>query len=293
MARRRPIRQAPPSIDLSAIKGVRAAPFPGFVPLCHPTLRSTVPEGGDWLYEVKLDGYRVQLHRHERKPQASRATGSTGRLNSGRFAPRSLISPRAASSWMAKPWCPAPTACRTSAPCAGRSRANRSGVYYAFDLLHLDGFDLRGARLDERRRVLQQLIAATRGDGRIQRSETISDIPGVELLRHACAIGLDGIVAKRAGAPYRGDRCDSWIKVRCVKHEHLTVIGYVPARGKSLAAIRLGRREGGRLVYVGKAGTGFTERTAQTVRQRLEPLIRRTPPVPKLRKKDTSGSSRS
>ena len=72
-----------------------------------------------------------------------------------------------------------------------------------------------------------------------------------------------------------------------MKTEYLTVIGYVPAHGNSIAAVRLGRREGKGFVYVGKAGTGFTERSAQTVRERLEPLMRRTPPVAGLRKKDT------
>jgi bifunctional non-homologous end joining protein LigD len=62
MAKRRP---SPESVDVHATAGAREAPFPGFVPLCHPTLRSKLPEGGDWLYEAKLDGYSAQLHRHD------------------------------------------------------------------------------------------------------------------------------------------------------------------------------------------------------------------------------------
>jgi bifunctional non-homologous end joining protein LigD len=77
-------------------------------------------------------------------------------------------------------------------------------AYYAFDLIYLDGFDLRGARLDERRRVLAQLIAGTPG-GRIMMSESIAST-GAELLRTACTMGLEGVVAKRASAPHRGDR---------------------------------------------------------------------------------------
>ena len=118
-------------------------------------------------------------------------------------------------------------------------------------------------------------------------SETVGGVTGAELLQRACALGVEGVVAKRAASTYRGERSEHWIKVRCVKSERLAVIGYVPARGNSIAALRLGRREGDALRYVGKAGTGFTERSAQSVRERLEPLTRRTPPVPKLRKKDT------
>jgi bifunctional non-homologous end joining protein LigD len=92
-------------------------------------------------------------------------------------------------------------------------------------------------------------------------------------------MGLEGIVAKRADAPYRSGRVETWIKVKCLKAMRLAVIGYVPAKGNSIAALRLARREGDRLVYAGKVGTGFSVRTAQSVRERLEPLMRKTPPV--------------
>jgi bifunctional non-homologous end joining protein LigD len=119
-------------------------------------------------------------------------------------------------------------------------------------------------------------------------SDTISVDPGTDLTRHACEIGLEGIVAKRADASYRAGRQETWIKVRCLKALNFPVIGYVPAKPNSIAAIRLARREAGGLVYAGKAGTGFTTKSAQDVRKQLQPLMRRTPPTTKpLRKKDT------
>jgi bifunctional non-homologous end joining protein LigD len=94
-------------------------------------------------------------------------------------------------------------------------------------------------------------------------------------------------VAKLADAPYRAGRQESWIKVRCLEALNFPVIGYVPAKPNSIAAIRLARREAGGL-YAGKAGTGFTMKSAQNVRKGLEPLMRRTPPTAKpLRKRDT------
>ena len=112
-------------------------------------------------------------------------------------------------------------------------------------------------------------------------SKPLERAGAAELLHRACALGLEGVVATRAGSRYRGEQTDSWMKVRCIQSERLPVIGYVPARGNSIAALRLGRCEGKTLRYVGKAGTGFS--SAQSVRGRLEPLMRRT--VPKLRKK--------
>jgi bifunctional non-homologous end joining protein LigD len=80
--------RSPKPIDVSAIEGVREAPFPGFVPLCHPTLRTKLPEGGDWLYEAKLDGYRVQLHRHDGHATAYTRNGLDW---SAEFAPICLV----------------------------------------------------------------------------------------------------------------------------------------------------------------------------------------------------------
>jgi bifunctional non-homologous end joining protein LigD len=278
--------RSPTPIDVSALKGVREVPFPGFVPLCHPTLRTKLPEGGDWLYEAKLDGYRAQLHRHDGKAVAYTRNGLDW---TDAFAPLcAALAEVPARSMVLDGEVVVPGA--DGVPDFGAVRgaiasAPERLAYYAFDLLHLDGFDLRGARLDERRRVLAQLVAGKPG-GRILMSETI-DSSAAELLRSACAMGLEGVVAKRASAPYRGERSENWIKVRCMKSERLAVIGYVPASGNSIAALRLGRCQGNELIYVGKAGTGFTERSAQSVRERLQPLIRRTPPVPKLRKRDT------
>jgi bifunctional non-homologous end joining protein LigD len=135
--------------------------------------------------------------------------------------------------------------------------------------------------------MLAQVIASA-PSGQILMSETISVDAGVDLMRHACEIGLGASwqssrtrhtarAARRAGS-----RCDVWRAL------NFPVIGYVPAKPNSIAAIRLARREAGGLVYAGKAGTGFTMKTAQDVRKRLEPLMRRTPPTAKpLRKRDT------
>src|SRR6185295_2819200 len=98
----------------------------------------------------------------------------------------------------------------------------------------------------------------------------------------------EGIVAKRVDRPYRSGRGETWIKVKAKRAMTLPIIGYVPAAGGSIAALRLGRREGRKLVYAGKVGTGFSARSAQSVRERLLPLHRPTAPLGKpLTKKGT------
>jgi bifunctional non-homologous end joining protein LigD len=273
---------------VTALPGAKEAPYPGLVEFCHPTLRPKLPTGTRWQYEIKFDGYRVQLHRNGDKALAFTRNGLDW---SEQFAPlcqAAMDIPASSVVLDGEVVVPGQNGIPDFGAVRGAiNKAQHRLIYYAFDVIYLDGFDLRGAALEDRRRVLAKLIAAEPGK-RILMSETISVDDGVDLMRHACEVGLEGIVAKRADAPYRAGRQETWIKVRCLKSLNFPVIGYVPASPNSIAAIRLARREDGGLVYAGKAGTGFTMKIAQDVRKRLEPLMRRTPPTAKpLRKKDT------
>ena len=123
------------------------------------------------------------------------------------------------------------------------SRGQDRLLYYAFDLLHLDGYELR-APLADRRGVLAQLLIGSPGR-RILMSETINfGEPPARLFQHACDLGMEGLVAKRVDAPYRSGRVQSWIKVKCIRRLALPIIGFVPQKGNSIAAIRLGRHDG-------------------------------------------------
>lgn len=269
------------------LDGAKTAPFPSFIEPCKPTLRPKPPAGDMWQFEIKFDGYRAQLHL-----KAGKATvyTSSGLDWTDKFAPI-VESAKALPANDAvldgeivvqdERGVPDFHALR-----AAIGREPHRLLFYAFDLLHLDGFDLRGAALSDRRSVLVKLLASVPAT-RIILSETIEE-PGDLLLQHACAMGLEGIVAKRADAPYRSGRVETWIKTKCLKAMSLAVIGFVPAKGNSIAALRLARREGKNLIYAGKVGTGFSVRTAQTVRARLEPLMRKTAPTAKpLTKADT------
>jgi bifunctional non-homologous end joining protein LigD len=161
-------------------------------------------------------------------------------------------------------------------------------VYYAFDLLHLDGHDARSAPLIERKRVLQSvLIESGTMAPRVLYSEHFDD--GAALYTQATGLGLEGIVSKRADAPYRSGRGEQWVKVKCWKRERFAVVGFVPEGSSGLLKLRLARRGGDALAYVGRVGTGWNPETARDIRRCLEPLARSTPPLAKpLKRADTT-----
>ena len=274
---------------MRTLPGAQRAPFPSFIEPMHPSQHSKPPVGARWQYEIKLDGWRGQLHLRRGAANLFSRNGNDLTASCTTIATAAADIPASDAVLDGEIVVPG----RNGIPNflelkSAMTRSQSRLLYYAFDVLHLDGFDLRPVPLADRRRLLAQLLAGSPG-GRILTSETIDIQEPPDLLyRHACELGMEGIVAKRIDAPYRSGRVQSWIKVKCVRRLALPIIGYVPQKGNSIAAIRLGRPEGGALVYAGKAGTGFTVASAQSVRARLLPLHRKSPPLAKpLKRPDT------
>jgi bifunctional non-homologous end joining protein LigD len=146
-------------------------------------------------------------------------------------------------------------------------------VYLAFDLLYLDGRDLRQKSYVERKGELQELLTDA--------AEILSYVEylegdGDEAFRHACQLGLEGLVCKRRDSPYRSGRQDFWIKLKCKKSDDFPIVAFVEklgARPRKIASLYVGRWEGERLLYAEKVGTGYTETTARELREKLDPLI--------------------
>lgn len=156
-----------------------------------------------------------------------------------------------------------------------------NAICYAFDLLYLDGHDLRGLPYRDRRHLLEETLSGH--DGAIRLSEEIDADPAA-LLDHACRLGLEGIVGKDQNSRYRFGRTGDWIKLKCVQSEAFVIVGYEPsmsARG-GFASLLLAAYKGDDLRYVGSVGTGFKERHAQQLRELMDmlPWKRKAPPVP-------------
>jgi bifunctional non-homologous end joining protein LigD len=272
------------------LPGAKPSPFPGFIEPCLASLRDKVPSSAGYVHEVKLDGYRIQAHLNDGQVTLFTRSGldwtkrfptiaaDIARLPAGKLVIDGEV---------------------VSADADGRpnfgalqddlkERRYDRVVYYAFDLLHLDGFDTRTASLIERKRVLKSFLAeaASSAPGVIY-SEHFDD--GIDLYKRAFRMGLEGIVSKRGDAPYRSGRTEAWVKVKCWKRDRFVVVGFVPDGGGGLAKLRLARREGRALVYAGRVGTGWDHKTARAIRQALTPLARSTSPLFKpIKKKDTT-----
>jgi bifunctional non-homologous end joining protein LigD len=262
------------------IEGARKSSFPKFVAFCDPTLRDSTPSGPEWIYEIKTDGYRAQLHKRGR---AVTVYSRRGYDWTEQFAPitkaaralkHDVVIDGEATVYGAT-GLPDFQALRRE---LGNPDSKRL-ILHAFDLLYLDGYDLRRARLLERKRALCEVLSGA------PESLLYLDYLGEDgdtVFRHACRLGLEGVVAKRKDAPYQSGRAESWIKVKCLKSDNFPIIAFVEklgAKPRKIASLYLGKREGGRLLYTGKARTGYTEEVAREVRERLDPLIRTKTPL--------------
>ncbi len=155
---------------------------------------------------------------------------------------------------------------------------------YVFDILHLAGYDTGALPLRARKGLLRRALAFS---GPI-RLTPHRNRDGEELFRRACAAGWEGLIAKRADAPYTHGRSRDWLKFKCSAEQELVIGGYTAPRGSrtDLGALLLGHFAGGRLRYAGKVGTGFTQATLRDLAARLAPLRRDDSPfadAPRLR----------
>src|SRR5262249_6920115 len=150
-------------------------------------------------------------------------------------------------------------------------------VYFAFDLLHLDGEDLRLRPLEARKERLRALLHESPGP--IRYSDHVAG-DGARFLAAACADRLEGIVSKRRGAPYVSGRTRDWLKVKCLLEQELVIGGYTPPERSrvGLGALLLGFYEGGALRFAGKVGTGFTHEALLALEKTLR--ARRVPASP-------------
>jgi bifunctional non-homologous end joining protein LigD len=255
--------------------GVKTA-FPGFI---HPALATKiekVPAGDRWLHEIKFDGYRVQLHiaNDDIKVFTRRGNDWTRRFHKV-AADAYLIN---AKSAIIDGEIVVPAADGTTDFSVLQNELKGQStkiVMIAFDLLYLNGQDIRKLPLFERKALLQKLIAKTA----IQFSESF-ELGGREMFRHACKTGLEGVVSKVRDSRYPADRTNDWVKVTCAKRETLPIAGFA-LDGNKWDGIYIGREKAGQLIYAGKVDHGFTPESEKELRAKLKPLVRRTQPYAK------------
>ncbi|NEX45907.1 DNA ligase D [Pseudotabrizicola algicola] len=264
-------------------KGAKAAPLPEFVPPMLATLAPAAPKGARWLHEIKFDGYRLQARIEAGSVTLLTRSGLDWTARFGAAVPAALRDLALRSALMDGELVVegGDGASDFSALQADLSAGRDDRfVFYAFDLLHLDGHDLRPLPLLERKERLEHVLAAAQGP---LRYSSHFEESGATVLRHACRLSLEGIVSKLADSPYRSGRGKSWIKSKCSARQEFVIGGYVPssaAKG-AIGSLVLGVHDGGQLVPVGRVGTGFSAAVARELFTRLEAMRRDDSPFDK------------
>jgi bifunctional non-homologous end joining protein LigD len=264
----------PASLDPSALKGAKKASLPAFVEPALATLVSKPPSGSRWLHEIKFDGYRLEVRIEAGRIRLLTRSGLdwTQKFGKGILAAFRDLPVGTAIIDGELVVEPAAGASDFSALQADLSegRSDRF-VFYAFDLLYLDSYGLEACPLIARKQLLQKIIPSETG---ILRFSSHFDENGDLLLSHACRLSLEGIVSKIANDPYRSGRGKTWVKSKCSSRQEFVIGGWVPSTTSrnAIGSLALGVYENGKLIHVGRVGTGYTHIVAEQLFKRLNRL---------------------
>jgi len=239
-----------------------------------------------WVFEVKLDGYRMRaacqdgepilfsrkgLDYTESFPEIARAvkaipfdgvildgelvvTNEAGKPNFNMLQARAKLGAREAR----------------------RAAIETPATLYVFDLLAFSGYDLRKLPLVKRKEILRQVLPQT---GPLRYSEHFPK-NGEALYEQVMKLGLEGIMAKKADSPYRNGRSGDWLKIRADRIDDFVVVGFTKGKGarSGFGSLHVGAYAGGKLIYCGRAGSGFTGAQLDEISEQLQALVRKTPP---------------
>jgi bifunctional non-homologous end joining protein LigD len=264
---------------------IRRRAMPAFSPLMLATLAKQAFSDPAWVFEAKLDGQRSLLWRHRStvrlitRNQKDRTSHYPDLVEAvGRVDMPPLIADGEIVAFQGDVTSFARLQARMQ-----NARPNAAQVaavpvlFYLFDLIWFDGYDLSALPLLARKSILRQAIAF---EDPIRFSEHL-DEEGEVAFRAACEKGWEGLIAKRASSVYTHARSNDWLKFKCVAEQEFVVLGWTDPHGarSGLGALLVGYHEDGELRFGGKVGTGFGQRELAMLTGRLGPLERSSPPV--------------
>jgi len=250
--------------------------LPSFIAPQLASEAAVPPEGEQWVHELKLDGYRIQAHLDKsgkvklftrsglewthRMPLIVRELARLsveGAILDGEVV---VLTESGQSSF-------------AQLQAAFDEGAPNPLTYFAFDLLHLNGHDLRHQPLSERKQILARLLESMAEHEVIRYGQHIQG-DGAHILAEACKLEAEGIVSKRSDSAYASGRSKSWVKVKCVRRQEFVIGGFTkPNNGTDgIGALLLGYYDNKKLVYAGRTGTGFTQVNSRKLRQQLEEI---------------------
>jgi bifunctional non-homologous end joining protein LigD len=266
------------------LKNTPKESLPKFVPPQLALQVTEAPDGSEWLHELKLDGYRMQgrlqAARGKKSLSATLITRSgldwTHRMPDIAAALAELPVQDALLDGEVVVFDEQGKTSFADLQAAFQEGKKKPLTYVIFDLLHLNGHNLRGLPLEQRKNILEKILAQVSDrdhQGILRYSEHLGTRGG-EVFEKACQLGAEGIVSKKATAPYSSGRSGSWLKIKCVRQQEFVIGGFTPPSktGVGIGALLLGYYRDGELVYAGRTGTGFTQKGRLQMRKRLEEI---------------------
>ncbi len=275
---RKPGRDA--VVGLARIKGARKAPLPELLEAQLATSARSPPTGPAWVHEIKYDGYRMLCRIAQ---QRVRMVSRNAKDWTGDFPAlaRALALLPVDNAWLDGEVVAMDAKGRTSFQALQKALSaaeSRDLKYLAFDLLYLNGFDLRGVVLTERKRLLRDLLS--KAPAAIKYSEHFA-APGSAFFQNVSDLGLEGMVSKRADLPHRAGRGPAWQKIKCMRRQEMVIGGFTDPEGSrhGFGALLLGvYQPDGKLAYAGKVGTGFSDASLTALSRALSGLVQKKSP---------------
>ena len=242
--------------------------MPGFIKPQLATLKAKAPAGKQWIHEIKFDGYRVQDHLNRGNVKVFTRNGHDWTKRFSAIAGAFNIRGQAIFDGEVVVVHEGRTNFSELQADLAAGRQDRM-AFYAFDLLYHNGTDLRPKPQIARKAVLKTLTDML-GSPIIYSEHVETD--GNDMFAASCKLGWEGIISKNAKSPYRSDRNEGWLKVKCVVMGKFSVIGFVKDP-TGIAALYLGKKEGKDLTYMGKVGTGWSRTVSSQIRKQLDSVV--------------------
>jgi bifunctional non-homologous end joining protein LigD len=259
--------------QLSVPAGAPKEKLPKFIAPELALQATTPPSGTGWVHELKLDGYRLQARKDGDKVQLLTRTGLdwTHRMKTIASLVEDLPVETATLDGEVVVLAHDGKTSFADLQAAFQEGVKKPLSYFAFDLLHLNGHNLRGLPLVERKALLATLLE---GSGEFLRLSEHIETSGVVMFKKACELHVEGIISKRAASKYSSGRSSDWLKLKCVLEQEFVIGGFtLPSNGThGVGALLLGYYDGKKLIYAGRTGTGFTQKTHGVLRGQLDKL---------------------
>ena len=257
--------------QIKDLPGARKAAMPEFVPAQLATLVGEPPPGDQWFHELKFDGYRLQCHLAGSQVRlwTRNENDWTVKFPSVVKAVKAL---RLKSAILDGEIVALDSSGRASFQRLQQSikGAGTGLIYHIFDLIYIEGFSLTRTPLRDRKRVLAALIEPLGDSGMLRYSDHIEG-NGAQFFKEACKLGIEGIVSKLADSVYESTRSRSWLKIKCIKRQEFVIAGYTLSdKGIPFSSLILGFYDKGKLIYAGRAGTGYTNAMRVELKKKLD-----------------------